>query len=241
MPTDITKKLKMNKLILIAFAVSILRAGNAQETEIENKLILGGSINFITQKNLYPLSSLSINFGTGGIYSNSTNDTKNTSLALTAYFGKEINPNLIAGLRLNYRIGRYKAEDIYLFGQSNPIELVRNSNQFGIGIFTRHIINPNNKLCFFIQPYIEYNLLNEEEIQNSNVTQKEIVNYFELGAGLGISYNINNKLRATLTTGGLNYVNGKWEIKDTDTKKYFSSLETNLNLTTIFFGLEIKI
>nr|MBS0037005.1 hypothetical protein [Saprospiraceae bacterium] len=91
------------------------------------------------------------------------------------------------------------------------------------------------------QPYVEYNLLNQDEIQDSNVTHEEKANYFELGAGLGILYNINSKMRATLRTGGLSYVNGKWEIKDTDTEKDFSSFGTNLNLSTIFFGFEIRI
>jgi len=231
----------MKKLILLALAVSIIQIVNAQETEIGNKLILGGSFNFLTQNNTYPLSSLSINSGIGGIYSNSTNDTKNTTFAITPYFGKEINPKLFVGLQLDYRIGRYKAEDTFVFGQPNSIDFERNSNQIGIGLFTRHILNPNSTFSFFIQPYLEYNLLNEEEIQDSNVTQEEKANYFEVGAGLGILYNINSKIRATLRTGGLNYVNGKWEIKDTDTEKDFSSFGTNLNLSTIFFGFEIRI
>jgi hypothetical protein len=62
-----------------------------------------------------------------------------------------------------------------------------------------------------------------------------------LGAGLGLLYNINNRIRATLRTGGLNYVNGKWEIKVTDTKKNFSSFGTNISLSTIHFGFEIRV
>ena len=231
----------MKKLILIALSISLFQVANAQETEIGNKIILGGSINFLTQNNTYPLPSLSINSGIGGIYSNSTNDTKNTALAITPYLGKEINPKLFVGLQLDYRIGRYKAEDTFVFGQTNLIDLERNSNQIGIGLFTRHILNPKNQFSFFIQPYFEYNLLNQDQIQDSNVTQEEIANYFEISAGLGILYNINSKMRATLRTGGLNYVNGKWEIKGTDTEKDFSSFGTNFNLSTIFFGFEIRI
>jgi hypothetical protein len=231
----------MNKLILTALVVSILQVVNAQETEIENNIILGGSINFLMQNNTYPFSSLFINSGIGGIYSNSTNDTKNTTFAITPFFGKEINPKLFIGLQFDYRIGRYKVGDSFVFGQPNSIDFERNSNQFGIGLFARHVLNPNSKFSFFIQPYLEYNLLNEEEIQDSNVTQAEKANYFEVGAGLGILYNINSKIRATLRTGGLNYINGKWEIKDTDTEKVFNSFGTNLNLSSIFFGFEIRI
>lgn len=231
----------MKKLILIVLAVSILQVVNGQETEIENKIILGGSINFLTQNNAYPLSSLSINSGIGGIYSNSTNNTKNTTFAITPYFSKEINPKLFIGLQLDYRIGLYKAEDTFVFGQPNPINLERNSNQIGIGLFTRHILNPKNQFSFFIQPYLEYNLLNEDELQDTNVTQEEKANYFEAGMGLGMLYNINSQIKATLRTGGLNYIIGKWEIKDTDIEKKFSSFGTNLNLSAIFFGFEIRI
>lgn len=231
----------MKKLTFTVLLISILQVLNAQETDIGSKFILGGSMNFLIQNNTYPLSSLSISSGIGGIYSNSVNDTKNTTFAITPYFGKEINKKIFVGLQLDYRIGKYKAEDTFVFGQPDSIDFERNSNQIGIGFFTRHILNPNNQFSFFIQPYLEYNILNEEELQDSNITQEEKANYFELGAGLGMLYNINNTIRATLRTGGLNYVNGKWEIKDTDTEKDFSSFGTNLNLSTIFFGFEIRI
>ncbi len=231
----------MNKLVLIAFTVSILQVLNAQETEIGNKLFLGGSLHFLVQKNTYPLSSLSINSGFGAIYSNSTEDTKNTTFAISPNLGKEINPKLFVGLQLDYRIGRYKAEDISLFGQPNSIDFERNSNQVGIEIFTRHILNPNNKFGFFLQPFMAYNLLSGEETQDSKVTREEIANYFEVGAGLGMLYNFNSKIRVTLRAGGLNYINGKWKIKDTDQTKNFSSFGTNLNLSSIYFGIELRI
>lgn len=229
----------MKKLTFTVLLISFLHMLNAQE--IESKFIIGGSMNFLLQNNTYPLSSLSIISGIGGIYSNSTNDTKNTTFAITPYFGKEISQKLFVGLQLDYRIGKYKAEDTFVFGQSNSIDFERNSNQIGIGVFTRHILNPNNQFSFFIQPYLEYNFLDEEELQDSNVIQEQKANYFELGAGLGVLYNINKNVRATLRTGGLNYVNGKWEIKDTDTEKDFSSFGMILNLSTIFFGFELRI
>ena len=239
--TKPTKNKNMKKLTFTVLLISIFQVLNAQETEIGNKFILGGSMNFLIQNNTFPLSSITINSGIGGIFSNSTDDTRNTSFGITPYFGKEISQKLFVGLQLDYRIGRYKAEDILLFGQANSIDFERNSNLIGIGAFTRHIFNPNKQFSFFIQPYFEFNFLNEKELQDLNVTQEEKANYFELGAGLGVLYNINDKIRATLRTGGLNYINGKWEIKDTDIEKDFSSFGTNFNLSTIFFGFEIRI
>ena len=109
-------------------------------------------------------------------------------------------------MQLDYRLGRYKADDVVTFGQPNPTDFEKNSNQIGMGVFTRHILNPDNRLSFFLQPYFEYNLLNQEIVQNSTVTQEEKANYFEVGVGLGMLYHINNNIRATLRTGGINYI-----------------------------------
>ena len=233
--------MKNKKLTFTILLLSILQVLQAQETESNSRFFLGGSTYFRTQNNTYPLSTLSINSATGGIFSNSTNETKNTDFAITPYFGKEISQKFFMGLLLDYRVGKYKAESTFLLGQPDVVDFERNTNQIGIGVFTRHILNPNNQFNFFIQPYLEYNLLNEEELQDSSRTQEETAQFFELGAGLGVMYNFNNKIRVTLRTGGLNYVNGKWEIKDTDTEKKFSSLSTNFNVSSISFGFEIRI
>lgn len=231
----------MKKLTLFLLLTSLIQVIHAQEETSQRKFVLGGSINFLIQNNTYPLSSLSINSGIGGIYSNSTNDSKNTSFAVTPYFGFEMNPNTLIGLLLDYRKGSYEAKDIFVFGQPNTTDFERNSNQFGVGMFYRYMFNPEKQFNFFLQPYFEYNSLREEESQNSNIVQKEKASFIELGVGLGLLYNINDRMRATLRTGGINYVNGKWEIVDTDTKNDFSSFGTNINLSTIFFGFEIKI
>lgn len=235
----------MKKLIFTVLCLSILKLINAQETEMGNKFILGGSMNFLIQNNTYPLSSLSLNSRIGGIYSNGTNETKYTTLAFSPYFGKEISQKFMVGLQFDYRIVKNEQDDVQVFvlGQSNPntIDLKRNSNQIGFGIFTRYLINPSNQFSFFFQPYAEYNLLNEELSEDSNITQEEKANFLELGVGLGMTYNINKNVRAVLRSGGLSYVMGNWEIKNTDTAKDFSSFGTNLSLSNIFLGFEIRI
>lgn len=235
----------MKKLIFTVLCLSILKVINAQETEMGNKFILGGSMNFLIQNNTYPLSSLSLNSRIGGIYSNGTNETKYTTLAFSPYFGKEISQKFMVGLQFDYRIVKNEQDDVQVFvlGQSNPntIDLKRNSNQIGFGIFTRYLINPSNQFSFFFQPYAEYNLLNDELSEDSNITQEEKANFLELGVGLGMTYNINKNVRAVLRSGGLSYVMGNWEIKNTDTAKDFSSFGTNFSLSNIFLGFEIRI
>ena len=235
----------MKKLILTILCLSILRVINAQETEIDNKFILGGSMNFLIQNNTYPLSSFPLNSRIGGIYSNGTSDTRFNTLAFSPYFGKEIRSNLMVGLQFDYRIENNEQDDVQVFGlgQSNPntIDLKRNSNQIGFGIFTRYIINPSRQFSFFLQPYAQYNLLNEKRSEDATVIQEQKANYIELGVGLGMTYNINKNIRAVLRSGGVSYVTGNWEIKNTDTEKDFSSFGTNLSLSSIFFGFEIRI
>lgn len=229
------------KLMLIVPLITLFQIANAQDEITNNNFVLGGSVSFMTQNNTFPFTGLSINSGIGGIYSNSTNDTKNTSFSITPYFGKELNSRLLLGLQLDYRVGKYTADNIFIFGQTNQVDFERNSNQFGIGVFARYTLNPDQQFNFYLQPSFEYNLLNEEESQDSDITQEEKANYFHLTVIAGVLYNINNKVRATLRTGGLSYVNGKWKIVGTDVEKSFSSFGTNVNLSSISFGFEIKI
>ncbi len=230
----------MKKIRLIELLFIFCHTLKSQETLIENKYILGGSINFQVQNNTYPLSILSLNSGIGGIYTNGVSDSKNTSYSISPYIGKEISPGLIIGVHLDYQIGKYKS-DVTEFGQPNFINYKRNSSEIGFGLFTRHILNPGQQFNLFIQPYIDYHLLNEEVLQDSELTQEQKASYFKLGAGAGLLYNINKKIRANLRIGGINYINGKWEILNTTTKKDFSSFGTNINLSSLYFGFELRL
>jgi len=230
----------MKKLTLIALLISIFQVANAQEVETRNKLILGGSMNFVIQSNLdLPLVLL-----TGTVFPHyRSDDTKSTVFTISPYFGKEINPRLIVGLQASYSIRNYIIYDAHLPDPLNsPVDIENNSSQIGIGVFSRHILNPNNRFNFFIQPYFEYNLLNSKRFAGRFTPYEEKESYFQIGSGMGILYNINDRFRATLTTGGLSYLNGKSERKGTPNKeKAFSSFRTNINLSTIYFGLELRI
>ena len=232
----------MKKLTLIVILISLFQVIKAQETTFENKSIVGGSISFLAQNNAYPYSTgLSITSGIGGIFSNNTNEIKNTTFSISPYFGREINRRLILGLEIDYRLGRYKLFDANFFGTANLVDFERNSNQFGMGFFTRHLLNPGKQLGLFIQPYFEYNLLNQKEKQDADITQEQRSSYIELGVGAGLLYNINDRMRLLVRTGGMNYVNGKWKIVDTDIEQKFSSFGTRLSLSAIYFGFEIKL
>ena len=230
----------MKKLTLIALLISIFQVANAQEVETGNKLILGGSMNFVIQNNLdLPLVS-----GTGFIFPYyRSDDTKSTVFNISPYFGKEINRHFIVGLQASYSIRNYIIYDAYVpYPLNRPVDIENNSSQIGIGVFSRHTLNPDNKFNFFIQPYFQYNILNSKRNEGTSTPFEEKASYFQIGSGMGILYNINDRFRATLTTGGLSYLNGKSERKGTPNKeKSFSSFRANISLSTIYFGLELRI
>ncbi len=231
----------MQKLITILIVILFSKGLYSQEAALSNKYVLGGSMHYWVQNNTFPVLAIHNSFNIGGIYSNSTNDTKNTSFALAPYFAKQFHAKLMLGLEFIYRREKYTANDVILFGQADPVDIERSSNQFGIKMFSRHYFNSENKFKIFGEPYIEYNSQNGDESQNSKVVQSERAHYIDVGIGAGVSYDFSDWIGATLRVGGLNYVFGMWENIDTNTKKDFSAFGTNLNFSTIYFGFEIKI
>ena len=231
----------MKKLTLILLFIIIFQGLNAQEEEISNKFVLGGSINFSTQNNAYPFSPFSIISGIGGIYSNSLNEVKNANFAISPYFGQEINSHWLAGVQLDFRRAIFRAKDSFVNGQIGTGEFERKSRQIGFGVFARYMFNPENKFIFFLQPSFEYNSLKEDEYFQSELNQEEKASFIEGRINIGVVYNINDKFRATLRTGGLLFVDGKWEELDSDNEKEFSSFTASLNLSNISFGFEMRL
>jgi len=232
---------QLNMTGLLALMMLTIQVVTAQGEIKSNQFILGGTTNLLIQNNTYPLASLSISSGIGGIYSNNSNETKNTSFALTPYVGKEINQNWLIGMLFDFRVGKYINKDIQVFGQSETFDLERNSNQIGFGIFFRYLLNPENKLNIFLLPHLEFNLLKENERNNSTIMQREKAQYIELSLSPGLKYRINNTFNALLRFGGINYVNGNWRILETEINKDFYSFGYNFTLSNLYFGLEIKL
>lgn len=224
-------------ILFILFATSLY----AQEDTNDKTYIIGGTLNFIHQNNAYPTSSIGINSSIGGIYSNSTNETKNTLFRFQPYVGKTINQKWILGLHADYRLGRYSTDDVQVFGQLGLVDILQNSNQIGGGIFARYTFNPQQRFNIYLQPAILYHFLHEKDKLDGEVAQEEKVNYLEISTNVGILYSLNSRLNATLRFGGLSYVNGKWRIIDTDTSNNFSAFSANFRLSNISFGLELKL
>lgn len=238
--------MNLRKLTLLLATAFLFQTINAQDDSFSGQFVIGGSFNFLTQNNAYPTSALLISSGIGGIgsfYSNSTNQTKNSIFSFSPYVAKELNENWLLGVLLDYRLGNYLAEDIVFFSQPDRVDFERKSNQFGVGVFARYVLNPSSQFNFYLQPFAEFNFLNEEETVDAEKWAEEKAKYFEGGVGAGVLYNINDRWRVILGLGGISYVNGNWESDDLENvvSNDFSSFSTNFNLSNLRFGVEMKL
>lgn len=223
-------------LLIILLTCSTMLTSQEEAKSLEPNFVLGGSISFFTQNNTYPLSSVSLISGIGGIYSSGQSDSKNTQFSFSPYVGKIINSKFIVGLQLQYGSRRYST--VINPGSPSPSNLVIKSYQGSLGFFARYTINPDKALQFYIQPYLEYNKLYESE--TSNTVDNEL-GFIELGSLMGLLYHFNSRLRATLTMGGLTYVNGKWTDRNTSETQTFNSLRVSSSLSNLRLGIEIRL
>jgi hypothetical protein len=228
--------MKTNQLLLLMLFFGCWSSSNAQNFPF----VLGGDVNFLIQNNTYPFNSAPVG-SFGGIYSNSTDEIRNTNFSIAPYFGRDLNDNWLVGVNLGYRGGRYTADDAVIFGQAGAVDIEQTSNRFSFGFFARYRINPENKFNPYLQPFVGYSIQTDQDFQDGNLMQEERFNFLEAGVGAGVLYQISDKWRALLRLGSFSYVNGNWEIVDTDTEKNFSALGLNLNATTIRFGVEVSL
>lgn len=92
---------------------------------------------------------------------------------------------------------------------------------------------------FFIEPNIEYYLFSLTVKQNFK-TEEQKANFIKIRTQLGGLYRISPKFNLSAKIGGLDYVNGHWEIVGTKDDKNFSSFYSSFNLANLFFGFEWK-
>ena len=198
-------------------------------------------MNFVVQNGTYPLSSLGSITGSNILFSNSTNDSRRTVFSLMPYVGKVINQHWLLGIHLDYDLDIMTTNDVILFGQTDTIDTKTLEQQFGGGFFARYMLNPQNALKVYAEPYAKYNYLRVKSFQNNEITQQRQVNHIDVGIRTGLLYDINQKIRAILRLGYINYVNGSWKIIGEDTSTKFDAFNTNIRLSSISLGLEIKL
>lgn len=226
---------------IILSLVSLFFAFNlfAQEELRRNKFIIGGNIHFAKQNNQIPNS-----YG-GYIYPN-REEFIYTSLFLNSYIGRELNENLLFGFQVNY--DKIKREYVDASANLSGIPDIE-SKQYGIGIFSRYVFNPQNKVKFLLQAGLGYNAVDkvqENGFFSENNSEKSI--YLDATLKGGLLVNITKRFHLIGSFGRLFYQGGEREVITEDTftglteteKSKFSTFGTSINTSTIYFGIEFQ-
>lgn len=227
----------MKKILSFIYFISIYLNLFGQEDSIVNKYFMGGTISFSIKNNYAPPTRLLLGLPYG-THSSSTDEFKNTVFNFTPYIGKELNSKLFVGANLGISLAQLKTINSNFTSQ--PRNIKTNSRILKIGLFFRQIINPSNRLVFYVQPYVGYSFVNENTFLNSDLNEEKVVNYYEIGAGFGIMYDITKKFRTTLRSNGFAYAAGSWKNKDENLTHNFNIFYTNFNLPSLSLGIEYR-
>lgn len=225
--------MKLKSVFVLILSYGIITSLFAQDQPITKNYLLGGSISFQIQKNSFPSSSIGIG---PGFYSQNNDNLRYLTFSFSPQFGKQISEKWLVGILGNLSLSRYENNN----SQGTTLDFDRNSIQYGGGIFGRYTINPENLFNFFIEPNIEYYLFSLTVKQNSVKTEEQKANFIKIRTQLGGLYRISPKFNLSAKIGGLDYVNGHWEIVGTKDDKNFSSFYSSFNLANLFFGFEWK-
>lgn len=230
----------MKNLFLTVVLLSFMWGVKAQEDTFDGRYVVGGGFNFISQKNYFPSDFVSRTLPLG-VFSNSTDPVRFTFFSFSPYVGKEIHSRLLLGSSLFYSRD-YNYSELERSWQLPIREIFESlTQQVGLTLFSRHTFNPDNAFQFFAQPSLGY-YFSTGKVDIDSVTEIERQAYYlEVDLGLGMLYNINKRLRATLRAGGLSYINGEWKNISDNTKNSFSSFSSNFRLSNFTWGLELRL
>ncbi|MBK9103216.1 MAG: hypothetical protein IPL92_01260 [Saprospiraceae bacterium] len=213
---------------------------SAQTSDNAKDMVAGGYLSFNTQHNTIPIPLFNIAGIPGFLYSSRDSELTDTYFNFTSYVGKEVSPHWLLGIQLVYAMERYKAFDVETFGQTDTVDLRRNDNQYGLGLFGRFMINPESKFIAFIQPNLNFSYVSGRDFRDETETGGQNTYSFSLGASGGVLYEISDHFRLTSRIGVLSFTAGHWEDTESDEGNNFTSFGTTLNFSSLSFGFEYK-
>lgn len=230
-------------ILLIVIILSCIEITRAQENSLPNSWIAGGGLSFTMQQNDAPTVLSSSNGSFAFLYGSSAEESKNTTFRFSPYIGKEVSPHWVFGLQARYGIRRFRASDVLYnlsIGQSDTVDVKRNENHYGIGLFGRYVFNPDNQFVFYVQPGINYLVTDYVAFVDDIQDGKFESNSFDIGASIGALYELSESFRLTANLGVLEYSTGHWQDTETEEESNFSSFTTAINLSSLFFGFEAR-
>lgn len=239
----------MKHLTFILAFILFTQTSLAQETEIKNhNFVIGGSMSFSINNSEQLATPVPI----GQISYSNERKYKNTRFSFSPYIAKSLNEHWLLGLQLNnsINISKTKSTVNQLQGSLPLVEVVngtRKTTILGGGLFARYIINPSNKFNFYLQPTVLFRDIVEKQETAPQESPSPIQSYssssrnysFNISLNAGLMYHLNSKWRLITRTGLVNYSIGKRSSNDADIGTY-NNFSTNINLSSIYFGLEYK-
>lgn len=227
----------MRLIFLLTLSLILLPSLRAQD-ETPRPLVIGGGFSFTHQTNAFP--SARFYYIPGPIFiSNTGEDSKSTSFAISPYIGKTLSPHVLAGIQLGLSTFRYSDDDAPVFPLPDPVALLRKSSIVDIGLFARYTFNPGQTFGLFVQPSAAYAFQHDEE-HYDGISQQEVkIRVAEFSAGAGLLYQLTDHTRLTVRTGGISFATGHQTTDNNVTRHLFSVWNANFNLSSLYFGLEI--
>lgn len=217
----------INKLVLL-FIATFLSLGLFAQTESPNhKYIIGGEMGF-------------------GFNKNNTHyygDISEKSFSISPRLARRINNKWTTGFKLDYRYNKVNSHTLLRTDTSGGYRIADTEgvqSTYGVGLFGRYIINPNNALKFFTQGDIDYSQKhtknNIDGSQGYNHMNEELV----FGLSGGLLYDINDRMSLTMRFGGISYTTDITSGLELASEYNNNTFKSDFNLSSLKLGFEYK-
>lgn len=228
----------MKKFILLFISFFILFQVRSQAIENNKKRFMGAGLGIYYQKNNIPFEAYNTNTNNVVIYStNGTSDTKYFNGSIFLSGGKQVEPYSAFGGFISYGWEKNSYEGFVLSPTTSLVLIEETVQNYGIGIFARYILNPENLLQIYLQPSFSYRRNNNTR-EGSGINNTEIrINTLELSAPIGFLYQLNESIRLQMSIGSFYLLFGNWNNLTGSAETFFAA-GTSLQSSSIRIGAE---
>jgi len=222
----------MKNTLILLLALLFTCQLNAQEDKDRSGLVLGGSVTLNNSNRL----SISPSFVSPGIAVDNLLNTKNFSLSLSPYVGKQVNDKSLIG------VGLYAGHSLDSFtndsgGMSSFTRKVTNTT-LGLSAFYRFYLSPDKKINFFLQPNLGFRTSFGKVEQNAPALDETKGNLYLAAVDIGATYAISEKWHFLVQIAGANYSYSKSRMASQEDSVTDSNFSLNTRLRNISVGLE---
>lgn len=172
----------------------------------------------------------------------STGEGSNTanSAFIAAYLGYRFNPKWVAGIALDYRYAKIFYEDFFVFGGQDTLDFTQKYSEYSIGIFSRYVLNPAQRLQFFIQPHIVVSSSRGEQFIGVAGASEYTSIPIRMQLKAGAQYRLSKHWYLWCLPVGIEYLFGRESLPGRTTKRSYSEFRMDISFARIQLGLEYR-